>query len=34
LNVELAKKEIDEAEVKEKLLKYFSQLFKAEFKSV
>ena len=31
LNVELGKKEVDEAEVKEKLLKYFAQLFEAEF---
>ena len=32
LNVELGKKSINEAEVKEKLLKHFSQLFEAEFK--
>ncbi len=31
LNVELAKKTVDEAEVKEKLLKHFSKLFEAEF---
>ncbi|WP_298554007.1 lipoyl(octanoyl) transferase LipB [uncultured Algibacter sp.] len=31
LNVELGKKEVDEAEVKEKLLKHFSKLFEAEF---
>ncbi|MGB5419868.1 lipoyl(octanoyl) transferase LipB [Algibacter sp.] len=31
LNVELGKKEIEEAEVKEKLLKHFSDLFEAEF---
>ena len=30
LNVELGKKEIDEAEVKEKLLKHFAALFEAE----
>lgn len=34
LNVELGKKEVDEVEVKEKLLKHFSELFEAEFKSV
>ena len=33
LNVELGKKEVDEAEVKEKLLKHFSQLFEAEIQS-
>ena len=31
LNVELGKKTVDEAEVKEKLLKHFSILFEAEF---
>lgn len=31
LNVELGKKQVDEAEVKEKLLKHFSDLFDAEF---
>ena len=31
LNVELAQKTVDEAEVKEKLLKHFSNLFEAEF---
>ena len=31
LNVELAKKTVDEKEVKEKLLKHFSALFEAEF---
>ena len=31
LNVELGKKTVDEAEVKEKLLKHFSNLFEAEF---
>ncbi|MCK0179891.1 lipoyl(octanoyl) transferase LipB [Flavobacteriaceae bacterium S0862] len=31
LNLELGKKEVDEAEVKTKLLKHFSQLFEAEF---
>ncbi|WP_299387604.1 lipoyl(octanoyl) transferase LipB [uncultured Lacinutrix sp.] len=31
LNVELGKKEIDEAEVKSKLLKHFTTLFEAEF---
>jgi lipoyl(octanoyl) transferase len=31
LNVELGKKIVDEAEVKEKLLKHFSKLFEAEF---
>ncbi|GAA4960339.1 lipoyl(octanoyl) transferase LipB [Algibacter aquimarinus] len=31
LNVELAKKTVDEEEVKEKLLKHFSSLFEAEF---
>ncbi|WP_144668200.1 lipoyl(octanoyl) transferase LipB [Dokdonia sp. Hel_I_53] len=31
LNVELAKPHIDQAEVKEKLLKHFTQLFDAEF---
>ncbi|GGK09909.1 octanoyltransferase [Yeosuana aromativorans] len=31
LNVELAQKTVDEAEVKEKLLKHFSELFEAEF---
>ncbi len=31
LNVELGKKEVDEAEVKDKLLKHFSELFEAEF---
>jgi len=31
LNVELGKKSIDEAEVKEKLLKHFATLFEAEF---
>lgn len=31
LNVELAKKTVDENEVKEKLLKHFSKLFEAEF---
>jgi lipoyl(octanoyl) transferase len=31
LNVELGKKTVDEAEVKTKLLKHFSQLFEAEF---
>lgn len=31
LNVELGKKEVDEAEVKSKLLKHFAALFKAEF---
>ncbi len=31
LNVELGKKEVDEAEVKEKLLKHFANLFEAEF---
>ena len=34
LNVELGKKEVDEAEVKEKLLKHFALLFEAEIKSV
>ena len=33
LNVELGKKEIDEAEVKEKLLKHFKVLFDAELQS-
>lgn len=32
LNVELAQKTINETEVKEKLLKHFSELFEAEFK--
>ncbi len=32
LNVELGKKTVDEAEVKEKLLKHFSNLFEAELK--
>lgn len=31
LNVELGKKKVDEAEVKDKLLRYFSELFEAEF---
>ncbi|NJX16604.1 lipoyl(octanoyl) transferase LipB [Tamlana crocina] len=31
LNVELGKKKVDEAEVKDKLLKHFSELFEAEF---
>ena len=31
LNVELGKKQVDEVEVKEKLLKHFSTLFEAEF---
>jgi len=31
LNVELGKKEIDQAKVKEKLLKHFKMLFEAEF---
>ncbi|WP_298498218.1 lipoyl(octanoyl) transferase LipB [uncultured Algibacter sp.] len=31
LNVELGKKEINEAEVKEKILKHFAKLFQAEF---
>lgn len=31
LNVELGKKQVDEAEVKEKLLKHFKVLFEAEF---
>ncbi|XCF07325.1 lipoyl(octanoyl) transferase LipB [Tamlana crocina] len=31
LNVELGKKEVDETEVKDKLLKHFSELFEAEF---
>ncbi|WP_452225306.1 lipoyl(octanoyl) transferase LipB [Lacinutrix chionoecetis] len=31
LNVELGKKEVDEAEVKSKLLKHFAKLFEAEF---
>lgn len=31
LNVELGKKQVDEAEVKEKLLKHFKALFEAEF---
>lgn len=31
LNVELAQKTVDEAEIKEKLLKHFSNLFEAEF---
>ncbi|AUC83598.1 lipoyl(octanoyl) transferase LipB [Lacinutrix sp. Bg11-31] len=31
LNVELGKKEVDEAEVKSKLLKHFTTLFEAEF---
>ncbi|HLV14136.1 MAG TPA: lipoyl(octanoyl) transferase LipB [Xanthomarina sp.] len=31
LNVELGKKEVNEAEVKEKLLKHFKELFEAEF---
>lgn len=31
LNVELCKKEVDEAKVKAKLLKHFAKLFKAEF---
>jgi len=31
LNVELGKKTVDEAEVKEKLLKHFTNLFEAEF---
>jgi lipoyl(octanoyl) transferase len=31
LNLELAKKTVDEAEVKQKLLKHFSALFEAEF---
>lgn len=34
LNVELGKKEVNEAEVKEKLLKHFALLFEAELKSV
>jgi len=34
LNVELGKKKVDEAEVKEKLLKHFETLFEAELKSV
>jgi len=33
VNVELGKKEVDEAEVKTKLLKHFSQLFEAELHS-
>jgi len=33
LNVELGKKEVDEVEVKEKLLKHFSQLFEAELQT-
>ncbi|MCX7547828.1 lipoyl(octanoyl) transferase LipB [Xanthomarina sp. F1114] len=33
LNVELGKKEVNEAEVKEKLLKHFLQLFEAEIQS-
>ena len=33
LNVELGKKEVDEAEVKAKLLKHFSQLFEAELQT-
>ena len=33
LNVELGKKEVDEAEVKAKLLKHFSQLFEAEIQT-
>ena len=32
LNVELGQKEVDETEVKEKLLKHFSKLFEAELK--
>ncbi len=34
LNVELGKQTVDEAEVKEKLLKHFATLFEAEFKTV
>ncbi|RLJ61875.1 lipoyl(octanoyl) transferase [Lacinutrix venerupis] len=34
LNVELGKKEVDEAEVKTKLLKHFKTLFEAEFTSI
>ena len=34
LNIELGKKEVNEAEVKEKLLKHFAELFKANLKSV
>jgi lipoyl(octanoyl) transferase len=34
LNVELGKKEVNEAEVKEKLLKHFATLFEAELKSI
>ena len=34
LNVELGKQTVDEAEVKEKLLKHFAILFEAEFKTV
>lgn len=34
LNVELGKKEVNEAEVKEKLLKHFAILFEAELKSI
>lgn len=33
LNVELGKKEVNEAEVKEKLLKHFAHLFEAELKT-
>jgi len=33
LNVELGKKEVDEAEVKEKLLKHFEMLFEAELQT-
>jgi lipoyl(octanoyl) transferase len=33
LNVELGKKEVDEAEVKEKLLKHFATLFEAELET-
>ncbi len=33
LNVELGKAKVDEAEVKEKLLKYFAQLFEAEIQA-
>jgi lipoyl(octanoyl) transferase len=32
LNVELGKQQVDEAEVKEKLLKHFANLFEAELK--
>ncbi len=34
LNVELGKKQVDETEVKEKLLKHFSSLFEVEFSEV